>query len=87
MSMPGFVFHFRCRACGHNSDEYPLYVFPDLFDSTLLLPAWSRQLGCYMTVSCDLTPADRTRCEQDPSELPRIATILGNDHVTVGVPR
>ena len=87
MSMPGFVFHFRCRACGHNSDEYPLYVFPDTFGATLMLPAWSRQLGCYMTISCDLTAEDRDRCQKDEAELKRIAKLLGNDYVTVGVPR
>jgi hypothetical protein len=87
MSMPGFYFHFRCRACGHNSDEYPLYVFPMIGSGQLMLPAWSRQLGCYMTIECDLTESDRERCERDPTELARIARTLGNDHVTVGVPR
>ena len=87
MSMPGFVFHFRCRACGHSSDEYPLYVFPMIGYGRLMLPAWSRQLGCYMTIECDLTKADRARCENDPSELARIARMLSNDCVTVGVPR
>ena len=87
MSMPGFVFHFRCRACGHNSDEYPLYVFSSTFEPILMLPAWSQQLGYYMSISCDLTDADRDRCQKDPSELTRIANMLCNEHVTVGVPR
>jgi len=87
MSMPGFVFHFRCVACGHNSDEYPLHVFSNTLEPVLMLPAWSRRLGCYMTISCDLTAEDRHRCQNDASELARIAKMIGNDHVTVGVPR
>lgn len=87
MSMPGFVFHFRCRECGHNSDEYPLYVFPDTFGGALLLPAWSKRLACYMTITCDLSVVDRTRCNDNPSEVNRIAQMLSNDCVTVGVPR
>jgi len=85
--MPGFVFHFRCRECGHKSDEYPLYVFTDVFRGDLMLPAWSRHLGCYMTINCDLTPVDRDRCQKEESELTRIAKLLSNDYVTVGVPR
>lgn len=87
MSMPGFVFHFRCRTCGHNSDEYPLYAFPDTFDGMLMLPAWSRQLGCYISITCYFTQADRERCLKDPQDLTRIAMMLGNECVTVGVPR
>lgn len=86
MSMPGFVFHFRCAQCGKNSDEYPLYLFPETFGSTLLLPAWSGKLRCYMTIQCDLAAEDRDLCQSDAHQLDRIAELLGNDIVTVGVP-
>jgi hypothetical protein len=32
MSMPGFVFYFRCDSCGVTSGEYSAYVFHDLLN-------------------------------------------------------
>lgn len=87
MSMPGFVYHFHCSACGKNSDSYSMYVFPGLFESRLSLPAWSRELHCYGVVCCDLPAGSRRRLEGNHAELGALAANISSPLLTVGVPR
>lgn len=87
MSMPGFVFHFRCESCGACSQDYPAYVFPDIFRPTLFLPAWSPLHECWGTVSLDLKPEQRRTLESDRSALQSFAASVSPPQMTIGVPR
>ena len=86
MSMPGFVFFFRCPRCGKASEVYSLYPFPDLFRCCLSLPAWSRELRCYMSVGCELSREQRERVDGNRAALRALAQQLSSSVFTVGVP-
>ena len=86
MSMPGFVYHFACPSCGRRSDEYPAFVFPNLFICSMVLPAWSRELSFYGSVTCDLTAEDHDRLREDPAAQAALAARLTSAVMTVGVP-
>jgi hypothetical protein len=86
MSMPGFVFHFRCK-CGALSDEYPAYAFPLTFDANLTLPTWSTQHKFWGTLNAVLTDADRIELDGDYERLQEFAASISTDHMTVGAQR
>ena len=86
MSMPGFVYHFSCPQCGRHSDEYPAFVFPNTFDGSMLLPAWSRELQCYGSIGCDLSWEDRERLGNNHEAQVSLAARLTSAAMTVGVP-
>jgi hypothetical protein len=86
MSMPGFVFHIACPACHKTSPDYPLYVFPDLFGSDLLLPAWSSRFRCYVKMHFFLKPADRAALRENRQRLSEFVAPLSSPALTVGFP-
>jgi len=86
MTMPGFVFHFRCDACNANSDEYSVYVFNDLVRSDVGLPAWSLTHKCWATILAHLDSDQRRAMDSDRDELLSFAASLSSDNITVGVP-
>ncbi len=87
MSMPGFRYGFSCSACGEGSEDYPAFVFPNLFDPQMILPFWSRELRCYGEVILYVNEEKRRRLEQDYDAQVALAATLSSPAMTVGVPR
>jgi hypothetical protein len=87
VSMPGFRYGFFCSACGEGSEDYPAFVFPNLFDPQIILPSWSRELRCYGEVILCLTQEQRQRLEQDHEARVALAASLSSPAMTVGSPR
>jgi len=87
VSMPGFRYGFLCPACGEQSDDYPAYRFPNIFEPRLILPAWSRELRCYGEVICRIAWEERSRLEKDLGACLAFAARLSSPAFTVGVPR
>lgn len=86
MSMPGFVFHFRCLECEKSSPDYSICVFPDIFRAEITLPAWSVRFRCYSEVRCYLAPEDRPLIEGAPVRLRELVAQLSSPRLTVGFP-
>lgn len=87
MSMPGFRYGFHCPACGEVSDDYPAYVFPDIFEPRIILPAWSASPPCWGEVILRVPQADRARLEKDSAARAEFAVRLSSPTLTVGSPR
>ncbi len=85
--MPGFVFYFTCESCDAISDEYSVFVFPDIFRSEISLPAWSISHKCWCSVNADLDLDQRRAMESDREVLLAFAATLSSDNLTVGVPQ
>src|SRR5947209_6758331 len=85
--MPGFRYGFLCPACGEGSDDYPAYVFPDVIEPRLVLPAWSRELRCYGEFICRVSSEQRGRLERDHAAQAEFAARLSSPAMTVGAPR
>ena len=49
MTMPGFVFHFRCDSCDASSHDYSVFAFSDVLRPDVVLPAWSLRHRCWAT--------------------------------------
>src|SRR4051794_12343404 len=86
MSMPGFVYHLRCPECQKTSQDYPLYVFPNLFSAEIVLPAWSRHFRCFAEIRCCLMPEDRGTLEKNRGRLAEFTSQLSSSGLTVGFP-
>lgn len=86
MSMPGFVFHFRCQ-CGAISNEYPAYPFPSTFEANLILPTWSTSHRFWGSINTVLTDEDRVELDGDFERLQEFAASISSEHLTVGAPR
>jgi len=86
MSMPGFVFHFRCK-CGAISDEYPAYAFPSTFEANLTLPTWSTQHKFWGSFNAVLTKEDRFELGGNYERLQEFAASISTDNMTVGAQR
>ena len=87
MSMPGFVFYFRCDACDMSSDEYSIFPFPDIFSSHISLPAWSRIHNCWANLRLALNSDHRARLESDPQQMVDFASSVTTTSLTVCIPR
>lgn len=85
--MPGFVFYFNCDSCDAISDEYSVFVFPDLFRSEISLPAWSMSHKCWCSVTADLDLDQRRNMESNREILLAFAASLSSDNLTLGVPQ
>src|SRR5262245_5639154 len=85
--MPGFRYGFRCPACDEVSDDYPAYVFPDIVEPRLILPAWGRSPPCWGEVILRVSPAERARLERDSAALAEFAARLCSPALTVGSPQ
>lgn len=88
MSMPGFDFFARCNSCGAESPQYPLYQ--SLFDSSILLPAWSITNRCWAEFIGFLSPDHRKQFEEfeeGPKSLREFAASMSSSSLTIGVPR
>lgn len=86
MSMPGFVFHFRCVACDAASQDYPIFPFSDIFRADILLPAWSREHRCWAAIHLTLNSDQRTELETDAERMISFARSLSSPAFTVCVP-
>lgn len=86
MSMPGFVFYFRCDNCAAASDHYSTFPFPGTFSSDLFLPAWSRSYKCWSQIELSLSSDRRVQLQANPQQLIAIAASLSSAALTVGVP-
>lgn len=86
MSMPGFVFHFRCDSCNAISDCYSVFAFPNTIEPTIALPVWSVLHRCWGTFSAKLSDDDRRAMESDRNKLLAFAASLPSDSAIVGVP-
>jgi hypothetical protein len=87
MSIPGFVFYFRCDDCDANSDDYSVFPFHDLFRADISLPAWSRLHKCWSQLQLALSTEQRKELESDPQSMIDFAASLSTDSLTVCVPR
>jgi hypothetical protein len=87
MSMPGFVFYFHCDSCDATSGGYSVYVFPDIFSSHIVLPAWSIAHKCWCSLNADLDTDQRRAMESDRDLLLAFAASMSSDSLTVGVPQ
>lgn len=87
MSMPGFVFYFRCDACDTNSDDYSIFPFHDLFRPDISLPAWSRVHKCWSRIQLALSTEQRNELESDPQTMNDFAASLSTETFTVCVPQ
>ena len=85
MSMPGFVFYFRCDPCDANSDSYPIFPFSSTVDSDILLPAWSRTYRCWSSIRLSLSREQRNELESNREGLLEFAKTLSTEALTVGV--
>jgi hypothetical protein len=85
--MPGFRYGFHCPACGEVSDDYPAYVFPDVIEPRIILPAWSASPPCWGEVILRVPQADRARLEKDSAARAEFAARLSSPALTVGSPR
>lgn len=85
--MPGFVFYFHCDSCDALSDDYSLYVFPDIFRSDISLPAWSITHKCWCSLDAGLDTEQRLSMESDRDLLLAFAASMSSDNLTVGVPQ
>ena len=86
MSMPGFVFHFRCDSCDATSHDYSLFAFSDIFHSNILLPGWSMLYKCWATLNVDLSSAQRKTMASDRNALLAFARSFSSEGLAVGVP-
>jgi hypothetical protein len=86
VSMPGFRYGFHCPACGVTSDNYPAYVFPDIVEPRIVLPAWGLSPPCWGEVILLVSPAERKRLERDPTARATFAARLSSPSLTVGSP-
>jgi hypothetical protein len=86
MTMPGFVFHFRCE-CGAISSEYSVYAFPATFEPYLSLPTWSPHHSFWGSFSAELTENKRHELESDKKRLQDFAASISCEKMTVGVPQ
>lgn len=87
MSMPGFVFHFRCDACGAISEDYSIFPFPNILRSDITLPGWSLAHKCWSQIQLSLNTDQHTQLESDPERMIWFATSLTSPSLTVCVPR
>jgi hypothetical protein len=87
VSMPGFHYGFHCPACGEVSDDYPAYVFPDIIEPRIILPAWSASPPGWGEVIFRVPQADRARLEKDSTARAEFAARLSSAALTVGSPR
>jgi hypothetical protein len=87
MSMPGFRYGFHCPACGKVSNEYPAYVFPDIMEPRIILPAWSAAPPCWGEVVLHVPQADRASLEKDSAARAEFAARLSSPALTVGSPK
>lgn len=86
MTMPGFVFHFRCDSCDATSHDYSVFAFNDILRPDVVLPAWSLTHRCWATIRADLSSGQRRSMASDRDALLSFATSLSSDNLTVGVP-
>lgn len=86
MSMPGFVFHFRCP-CGANSDAFSVFPFSSTFEPILTLPTWSTRYKFWGSFNSTLTDDDRHELERDSQRLQEFAASISSKNLTVAVPR
>lgn len=87
MSMPGFVFHFRCDSCGITSDEYSIFPFQDIFRPDMQLPTWSVPNQCWGHVHLSLNQGQRKTLESNHETLVEFAASMSTSALTVCVPR
>lgn len=87
MTMPGFVFYFQCVSCGVTSHDYSVFVFTDILRPDIVLPAWSRDHKCWVTIQAELSSDQRRAMESDHDVLLSFAASLSSDNLTVGVPQ
>lgn len=87
MSMPGFVFYFRCDACDKNSDHYSIFPFHDIVRPDISLPAWSRTHQSWCEIRLSLSAAQRKDLESDLQNMNNFAASLSTRAFTVCVPR
>lgn len=85
MTMPGFVFHFKCDSCMKQSESYPSHVFPTLFDQRLSLPTWSTQHQFWGDIRAKLSSIQQDNLD-DPKVLISLAQSLSSSALTVCVP-
>jgi|GEM_PF-3275451 hypothetical protein len=86
MTMPGFVFHFRCYACGRTSEDYSTFPFPDILRPDILLPAWSLEHKCWSQIQLSLNQDQRTKLEADAELMTSFARSLSSHFLTVCIP-
>jgi hypothetical protein len=87
MSMPGFVFYFRCDMCDANSDDYSIFPFYDLFRPDISLPAWSRLHKCWSRIQMALSTQQRQELESDRQKMIDFAASLSTESLSVCVPQ
>lgn len=87
MSMPGFVFYFRCDICGVNSDDYAVFPFHDVLRPDISLPAWSLIHRCWAQIQMSLSAEHRKKLESDPHSMIALAASLSTNALTVCVPQ
>ena len=86
MTMPGFVFHFRCDSCEATSHDYSVFAFSDILRPDIVLPAWSLKHRCWATIKANLSSDQRRALASDRDALLSFAASLSSDNLTVGVP-
>ena len=86
MSMPGFVFFFRCNDCDAHSDHYSMFPLGG-HGADVWLPAWSCIHKCWAKIHLRLSPEQRKSLESDADALRAVATSLSSDALTVCVPQ
>ena len=87
MSMPSFVFYFRCDTCDANSDDYSIFPFHDLIRPDITLPAWSGLHKCWSQIQLALSAEQRKELESDPQNMIDFAASLSTESLTVCVPQ
>ncbi len=87
MSMPGFVFYFRCESCDATSTAYSLFPFHDIFRPDIQLPIWSIPNQCWGHLQLSLSAQQRETLDSSRERLIEFAESLSSPAVTVCVPK